>query len=287
MLSPYKNNNQNTTIMRKQNYIFAVLLGLFLFAMPGVSAQDQSQAGPTYVTVSTIHWNLDYEDFDMDTWKAVEKEYFDKVTLKNELVLGSGIYVHHFTPDNTELLSVNVYGSWDDIDKASERNEELAKEAWPDMSDRKAYFSKRDAYYADEHSDEIYVSMPNAKATNIADAKILFVRRSHFAFPEDGSAEEFNALHKDYVDNVMLKNDYILGYYPHAHAWGSDRTEFAEAYFFNSMADLENMFDKNTELYNAYWPDEAARKARAEKAGKYFTGKHGDYIYDVIGELIK
>lgn len=273
--------------MKKQSLVLTALFAILLLGTQKATSQEEGQAGPNYVTVSTMHWNMDYKDFDMDTWKAVEKEYFNKVTLKNELVLSSGIYVHHFTPDNTELLSVNVYGSWEDIDKASARNMALVKEGWPDEAARKAYFAKRNAYYADEHSDEIYVSMPNAKSTNIADAKILFVRRGHFAFPEDGSAEEFNTIHKEYVDNVIGKNDYILGYYPHAHAWGSDRTEFTEAYFFNTVSDLENMFDKNTELYNAHWPDEAVRKARAEKAGKYFNGVHGDYIYDVVGELIK
>ena len=63
------------------------------------SPQDQ-----TYVTITKMHWNMDYEDFDMDTWKAVEKEYFDKVTNPNELIMGSGIYLHRFTPDNRELL---------------------------------------------------------------------------------------------------------------------------------------------------------------------------------------
>ena len=273
--------------MKKMKRFVMLACFLILLAVQPAVAQDEQPARPAYITVSTWHWNMDYDDFDMDTWKAVEKEYFDKVTSKNDLVMGSGVYLHHFTPDNTELLLVSAYASWDDIDKAGERGSELIKEGWPDEAARKEFFKKRMAYYADFHSDEIYAPLPNAKPTNIADAKILYVRRSHFAFPEDGSYDEFNTIHKEYVDNVIAKNNLIKGYYPEVHAWGSDRTEFAEAYFLDSVTDLENMFDKNTELYNAKWPDEATRKARQEKAGKYFTGKHGDYIYDVVSELIK
>lgn len=273
--------------MKKRSLLFTAILAAVLLFSPCLSAQEEEQARPAYITVSTWHWNMDYEDFDMDTWKAVEKEFFDNVTAKNELVMGSGVYLHHFTPDNTELLLVSAYGSWEDIDKAGDRGAELAKEAWPDEAAREAFFKKRMAYYSNMHSDEIYAPLANAIPANIADAKILYVRRSHLAFPEDGSYDEFMDMHKEYVDNVFAKNDLIKGYYPQGHAWGSDRTEFVEAYFFDSVSDLENSFDKNGELYEAHWPDEAERKARQKKASKYFTGKHGDYIYDVVSELVK
>lgn len=269
--------------------ILNVLLFLFLTMMsvPVSLAQDESQEGPQYLTVSTWHWNMDYEDFDMDTWKAVNKEYFDKVTAKNELISGSGVYIHHFTPDSREILFVSVYKSWEDIDKSNERTEELIKEGWPDETARKAYFKKFNAYYSDFHSDEIYATMSGAKPTNIGEGNILYVRKSHFAFPSDGSMEEFKALSKEYDENILMKNENIKGYYPNRHAWGADRTDFVEGYILDSMADLEKMFDRNTELIEEHWPDETARKAWFKKAGRYFTGVHGDYIYDVVKEFVK
>lgn len=273
--------------MKKTNQLINRLLILAMLSTMGTFAQEEAPARPVYITVMTAHWNMDYENFDMDTWKAVEKEYFDKVTSKNELVMGSGVYLHRFTPDNRELLVVNTYGSWEDIDKAGARNAELEKEAWPDEEARKAYFKKRNAYYADYHSDEIYTTMDHAKPTDQKTTEILLVRRSHFKFPEDGSQEEFMGVFKEYVENVFHKNDLIKGYYPNAHFWGSDRTEFAEAFLVNSMADLDAMFDRNGELFDAHYADEAAKKQMTEMQKKYFTGVHGDYIYTVVPELIK
>lgn len=273
--------------MRKDIYMLSIVLAGLLGNTLKIAAQEANQEGPAFVTVSTWHWNMDYEDFDNDTWKAVEKEYYDKVTAKNELIMGSGVFLHHFTPDNSELLRVNSFASWEDIDKATERNNALIREGWPDEAAREAFMKKRNAYYSDMHSDEIYATMPNRKATKIADASILYVRKNHFAFPEEGSMEEFSTMDKEYVDNVYRKNELIKGYYPMVHAWGSDRTEFVEAYFLDSMENLEKMFDRNDELYKAHWTDESARKEHGEKAGKYFTGVHGDYIYDVVSELVK
>ncbi len=263
------------------------MLLLLMGNLQWASAQNTSEERAAYITVSTWHWNMDYEDFDMATWKAVAKEYFDKVVAKNDLVVASGVYLHHFTPDSREILFVSAYKSWEDIDKAGDRTAELIKEGWPDEAARKEFFKKYFAYYEDFHSDEIYATMDGAKPTNIAEGNILYVRKSHFAFPSDGSGDEFRALSKEYNENVIMKNQYIKGYYPNQHAWGSDRTEFVEGYILDSMADLEQMFDRNTELVNEHWADETARKVWFKKAGKYFTGVHGDYIYDVVKELIK
>ena len=40
-------------------------------------AQDDTQPETMYYTVTTMHWNLDYEDWDKETWIAVQKEYMD------------------------------------------------------------------------------------------------------------------------------------------------------------------------------------------------------------------
>src|SRR5690606_24202229 len=115
---------------------------------------------------------------------------------------------------------------------------------------RNAFFKKKDAYYSVNHSDEIYATMPNAKLMTSKPTKdmICYVRKGHFKFDE-GSDEEFEAMDKEYFDNVTNKNEYIKASYPMAHAWGSDRTEFVEAIYLDSIADLDKMFDKNTELY--------------------------------------
>lgn len=252
-----------------------------------VLAQEEAKV-PQYYTVTKMHWNMDYEDFDLDTWKAVEKEFLDKVVMKNEHLLASSIYLHHTSADNTELLYVQAYESWDAIDKAAERNGELSKEAWSDDEERKAYFKKRNAYYSNLHSDEIYATMSGAKVLQEPTKDmILYLRTSHFAFPEDGTLDEFKTLRSEFNEKVIQKNELIKGYYPGAHAYGADRTEFVEAYFFDSAADLDKMFDRSDELMKESWPDEEARKERGKKVGKYFTGVHGDAIYTMIYGLSK
>jgi len=54
-----------------------------------------------------------------------------------------------------------------------------------------------------------------------------------------------------------------------------------------SLADLDSALNKNRDLFKAAWADEAKRKEFNEKFGKYFTGKHSDYIYKSVHELTK
>jgi len=274
--------------MKTTNHYFIAIATLLLFNL-SIFAQDEPPKRPVYVAVTTMHWNMDNDDFDMKEWIATEKEYMDKVTKKNEFIMGASFYMHRYTPDNTELIFVQTYASWEDIDKAVDRNEELAKEAWSDEDARNDYFDKQQAYYVDFHSDEIYATMSGAKlmTEDPGDDMILYVRKSHFAFPDDGSGEEFKELRDEYLENVVHKNELIKAYYPNAHAWGSDKTEYVEGFIVNSMTDLDEMFNRNAELFKEAWPDEAERKEIGKKSGKYFTGVHGDYIYTLVSELTK
>ena len=272
--------------MKTINRFFIVMAVMLLLCSTSTIAQEQT--GPAYVTVTTMHWNMDKEDFKMDEWKAVEKEYLDKITMKNDNVMGANFFLHKMTPDNTELLYVQTYPSWDAIGKAAIKNDELIKAAWPDVKARDAFFKKRASYYSDNHSDEIYTTMPNAKLMATAPTKdmICYMRKGHFKFGE-GSDEEFDAQDKEFFDNVTNKNEFIKAYYPVAHAWGSDRTEFIEAIFLDSMDDLDKMFARDNELVEAHWNDEASRKKMQEMGEKYFDGRHGDYVYTYIADLNK
>ena len=274
--------------MKTTNQILNLFTVLCLMSVSLIFSQEEVKR-PEYVVVTTMHWNMDLENFDMEKWKSVEKEYLDKVTAKNEYVMSASFHLHQFTADNTELLYVQTYASWDDIDKASEKNDDLAKKAWANESTRNVYFKNRNSYYSNDHSDEIYATIPGAKIMNGKSDKdmVLYIRKSHFAFPENGSREEFISMRKEGLENVINKNNFIKAYYPSVHAWGSDRTEFIEAFIVESLADIDKMFDKNDELYKAKWSDENVRKARGKKMSKYFTGVHGDYIYTSVAGLSK
>ena len=268
---------------------------LFLFVLGGtvnIVAQEEAkeeERKAKFITVTTMHWNMDQEDFNMDEWKATEKEYLDKVVSKNDHIMGASFYMHQFTEDNTELLYVQVFSSWNDIHDAGDRSGELAAEAWPDEDARKAFFEKRMNYYSIEHSDEIYATMEGAKPLAERPEKdmTLYLRRSHFAFPEDGTMEEWQELRNAYLENVVHKNEYVKGYYPHQHYYGADRTEYAEAFYVDSLSDLDKMLDNMGTLAKEAWPDDEKRKEMGEKMSKYYSGKHGDFIYTYIAGLTK
>lgn len=276
--------------MKTTNRFFtAIVVMLLLFSTATISAQDDAPKRPEYITVTKNHWNMDKENFKMSEWKAAAKEYHEKVTMKNEFIMGASTYMHNMTPDNTEILNVQVFANWEDIGKFGKRNGELEKEAWPDETQRKAFLKNLGSYYANEHSDEIYAPMSGAKFMKEKPTKdmVTYIRKSHFAFPEDGSMEEFEKLRMEGNAGIVQKNEHIKAYYPNVHAWGSDKTEYIEVFFLDSLADLDKMFDRSDELMKEAFPDNEENRAKGKAWRSYFTGVHGDYVYTFIHDLTK
>jgi hypothetical protein len=91
---------------------------------------------------------------------AVLKEYHDKVTMKNELILHSWSMQHFFSEDSREFLIINEYANWSDIDKANDRGIALENKAWPNQKQRAAFLTKMDSYFTG-HKDAIYNGFPN------------------------------------------------------------------------------------------------------------------------------
>ncbi len=269
------------------NLKFIAIASIMLLFNFSVFAQNEANR-PEYISVTTMHWNMDKEDFSMDAWKALEKEFLQKVTSKNQYVLSASYYTHLFSPDNSEVIYVRTYPSWEAMEKAADRNEELIKQAWPDENAREAFFKKLNDNFSIEHSDEIYAPIDGTKLMPQGNDKdlVMYVRRTHFTYPEDGSKKEFDEMRAENFAKVISKNEYIKGYYPNVHAWGSDKTEFVEAFFVDSMCDMEKMFKRNGELIGQAWSGDSG-KERGKKWGKYFTGVHGDSAYTLVAELSK
>jgi len=106
------------------------------------------------------------------------------------------------------------------------------------------------------------------------------------ATPADGKPGEMKAMLDEYNENVTFKNEFILGYYMYRHMWGADNRNFTEVYAVKSLCDIEASFDRNQELTDAKWTKEE-QKARGEKRDKYWTGKHGDYVWRNVPALVK
>jgi len=170
--------------MKTTNRFFVMIAFMLLLCNTAISAQDAPT--PKYYVVTTLHFNMDnYSDA---SWLDVEKEYLDKVTMKNEHIMGAGFYPHLYTANSTDVKYVQVFGSWDAIEKAGERNAELEKEAWPDDTARAAFLKTQGSFYTNKHSDEIYSVLPGSKQFNgeLTDNSIVYVRPHHFAFPDEG-----------------------------------------------------------------------------------------------------
>jgi len=257
----------------KQNKFLVLGMLIFTFLL-SVNVCAQEDPKPVYITITTMHRNLDADGKD---WRKTEQEYYDKVTSKNDLIIGSEILTHFYTANSAEILHISVYKTWEDIEKAGDITDELVRKAWPDETARKAFFDKQRSYYTTKHSDEIYTSQPMVGGkelkTDSKEPMIVYVRRSQLSMNGQGKGlKEFN-------EKVTMKNPYIKAYYPHRHAWGADSRDFMEAFLFDSMSDMEKSSDKDDELIKAAWPKEADRKAFFDEMNKAFTGLHGDYIY--------
>ncbi|HSD14574.1 MAG TPA: hypothetical protein VLB74_07990 [Flavobacterium sp.] len=229
--------------------------------------------------MTTLHRNLNTDPKD---WKATEQEYFDKVTSKNDLIIGFEILSHYYTGNNTEVIIVCIYKTWEDIEKAHSISEDLEKKAWPDEKTRTAFFDKQKSYYTPFHSDEIYSSVESIGRIDFKptskEPMIVYIRKSQFSF-DDKAKDKGKALMKEFNDKITLKDPNIKGYYPFRHTWGSDSRDFMEAYYFDSFADIEKSNKKQDELEKAAWPKEADSKAFFDELKLGFTGVHGDYIY--------
>ena len=267
--------------------LFTFLLANSLFSQDEAEAKEEFKSA--VLSVTTVHWNPDKTDGSQEEWNAIEKEYHEKVTMKNDLILHANFLTHYFTADNSEAKAITVYASLEDIAKAGKRTGELIEEGWPVEAERDAFFKTRNSYYSSLHSDELYNTLPGGvfMEEQPEDPMVYYVRVSHFEFPDDGSNDEIKAMHEEFLENVTYKNDFIKGYYPSRHYYGSDSRQMVEVFVVKSLADIEASFDKNTELINAHWPDEDARKEFFKKYSSYWTGWHGDYIYQNVPGLGK
>jgi len=262
-----------------------LFISLVFSNQPVLIAQDSTY----YLVVTTAHWNIGLENFSQKEWLEIEKEYLAKVTRENQYVISSTVLTHFFTDDNTELKFINIYRSWSDIEKANQRSGELAQSAWPDEAKRDQFFARKSGYYTREHADEIYISMPGSKYTtrDSNDPMVMYMRVNKLSYPTDGDVKEFAGLLNEYNQAVIQKNEYIREYYPDRHLYGSDGRDYVEFFVLKSLTDIDKFFVRNEELVQAAWPDENQRKEFFDNLGKYFTGEHGDFIYNTIYELSK
>ena len=77
-----------------------------------------------------------------------------KVVAENEYIISERELRHQSGADMRDWVFITEYASWNDIDAASTRQNELVQAGWPDEKERSAFFDKF-WKYASTHSDEI------------------------------------------------------------------------------------------------------------------------------------
>ena len=61
----------------------------------------------------------------------------------------------------------------------------------------------------------------------------------------------------------------------------------SEVYVFDKLGEIEEFFEEQEELAATAWEDENERGEFMEEMSKLFTGKHSDYVYRNVPELMK
>jgi hypothetical protein len=281
----------NYITMKKNFSIIGITLSLLLINTQNIFAQDSE---PWILEITTSHWNMDKEDYSLKEWKALEKEYHEKVTMKNEFIKGAETLIHSYSPDNSEIVVIKAYENWEDLDKSADKEWELIKAAWPDSATRVTNFRKMNDFYSGVHSDEIYSTLTLPKFVenrNDTTDLVFYIRKTHSVNLnkiEGGTNKERRELRKEYLENVVHKNPKIRGYYPMRHLYGSDSRDLLEIFIYDSLKDLVDKDDNTTrDLVMAHWPEKEARNAFFKNLNKYESPWHGDWIYSNVPELHK
>jgi len=273
------------TTVRHFIYVIALLITSVFPDMLKAQSSDRF-----YIKITQLHRNLNFKNASFGKWIEFEKEYLNKVIQKNEFILQRDVLIHYMTEDNTEVLFIQKYKNWDDIEKAEKRNKELENETWDDTMKRLIYFDYFDQYFDKNQSDEIFITSPGLKMDSNSLGKSLFfhVRVNHLAFPKDGTENEFFKLNEEFLKKSVYNNRFIKSYNPFVQVLGTDKRQYIEVTAVESLDDLENAFKEIDEfLYEPKKGEETKHKIFIDNYFKYFNGFHGDYIYKSVPELKK
>jgi len=242
-----------------------IVLFAFIFLTSVTNAQEEpKEFEPVYITVTTLHG---IGGVDIKEWKATEQEFFDKVTNKIDLLVAHEVLISNIYNDFSDIKVVNVFKSWDDIQKVNQIRDELIAQAWPDEESKNQFFEKQNSFYTNYHSDEIYTS---TKFGFTVKDEVKKAQKKSFAYfvqtstlSDENDENSYNDYIK-YVNNVFHKNPMIKGYYPQRHLWGSDSRDFVEVFVVNSVEDIKKVIENNKRLLKELVPNDEKRKGFVE-----------------------
>lgn len=127
----------------------------------------------------------------------------------------------------------------------------------------------------------------SGSASAQAQSNNLFVATTmKAAMPEGGRAAERDSLMELYHEQVTKKNPLVISQRVVQHFYGSNNHDVVFITEYKDWASIDAAGDKDTELFEKYWKDDASRRQFNRAYGKYFTG-HSDEIYSERTKLRK
>jgi hypothetical protein len=138
--------------MRQIHIFFA--LGAVAVLIASGSAFAQEQNADHLFVASTFKMTMP------EGGRAAERDslmeiYHKQVTEKNPLIISQRVMQHFYGSNNHDVVVINEFKNWADIDAASAKDTELFEKFWADQASRRQYNRMMNKYYA-SHSDEIY-----------------------------------------------------------------------------------------------------------------------------------
>ena len=107
---------------------------------------------------------------------------------------------------------------------------------------------------------------------------VFIVVTWEYLSPESGSSAEFDSLSAFWYENVIKKNEFIVSRISMSHMYGSNSSDYVIITEVKSIADLEKVQNRNSELIREVIPDNEERVKYFKAVSKYF-GNHSDEIY--------
>ena len=135
--------------MRKLSICFLLTA---VFALSGVLYAQEEE--PHVFTLMTFEL-LSPEGGSSAEFDSLATLWAENVTKKNEFIISEITMSHLWGSNAQDFVLITEHKNFADIEKASNRNSELLKEAWPDKTERQNYFKAYSKYFGN-HSDEIY-----------------------------------------------------------------------------------------------------------------------------------
>jgi len=138
--------------MKTLNHKALILICIALFSCSMFFAQSNS-----FYTVTTWKINVP-ENGSVSEFKALFKEFQEKITNANQYVVSECVLQHLSGSDSRDLVIITEYENWNHIDAAATKQNQLMETAWKTTEARDTFFSKFNKYFL-MHTDEMYTGL--------------------------------------------------------------------------------------------------------------------------------